>query len=243
MKKTFDLLAKLNFEDLKMSSSKKVQEFLSQLRSDCKEYISLESFNSNDTADRWLKEVRLLAKNTHPAICKNSLDKIDKIYTLLDGQGGDASTLLEMYQSVETVRVEILKEVVSDYEAHLAKKIEELNFLISKEEGVISISNLNKEDITPAQQKLLNRYQAIAAFNEKMKDTRSINESTFSEAQDVFITCLKNKPDWSERPFLQRLTDVLSVGFKPLYRAFFSKEAQLEKKIEHILPETPKLGG
>ena len=76
----------------------------------------------------------------------------------------------------------------------------------------------------------------------KIKDKESLTASDMKFAKEQIKKCLDNKPDWTERPFLQKLTDVLSFGIKPLYRAFFSKEKELQKTMEQSI-DAPKMGG
>jgi hypothetical protein len=125
-----------------------------------------------------------------------------------------------------------LKNIVTDYKTHLEKQLQQ--------EG-LPISAKASEAKTPMQEKLINRYQAITQLQEQIKEQKLLDLSNKASAKEALSTCLKNKPDWSERPFLVKLTDVLSLGIKPIYRAYFSKEAKMEQDIQHTL-STPKLG-
>lgn len=43
--------------------------------------------------------------------------------------------------------------------------------------------------------------------------------------------CQKNRPTWEERPFLQKITDVLTAGIKILIRNSISKEENLTETL------------
>lgn len=150
-----------------------------------------------------------------------------------------------MHKKTEKPNDEILALAVEDYLNHLKKKL--LN------EGLIkSINDPKMQNIeTKKQQKLANRYWAISSmFTTAIqgKGRGEFSQKDYEAVSAAVNTCKKNKPDWSERIFLQKLTDFLSLGLKPLYRSIFSKETALEKKIgaeldkkeEDDLPPSPK---
>ena len=149
-----------------------------------------------------------------------------------------------------------IKATVSEYQEYLYKKMENKGFgarlrLVSSplvetsgedetEDETEDITEPSAEKNTPVQEKLKKRFGAINELNNRIKDKPNLNDEDIKKAKKALKTCLNNKPEWSERPFLQKLTDVLSIGFKPLYRAFFSKEKELEKKLENDLsPKGP----
>ncbi|WP_019218449.1 hypothetical protein [Legionella tunisiensis] len=77
-------------------------------------------------------------------------------------------------------------------------------------EDVLKVTD--NEEYSPMQQKLVNRYHAIDKVHklyEKIESTDitgSIDKEAAKEAaKEVVKTCLDNKPDWSERPFLQKI--------------------------------------
>ena len=94
------------------------------------------------------------------------------------------------------------------------------------------------ENTPPILKKMLTRYQNISDLAATLASKKTLNHSDIKLATNKIITCLNNKPDWSERPFLQKLTDVLSLGIKPLYRAFFSKEKTLQKDMLQTIETT-----
>lgn len=130
-----------------------------------------------------------------------------------------------------------IKTTVSELKNHLENKIgKEMAFIIDGEGNLVELSS----KITPKNEKLAMRYKAIFELDKTIKDKSNLSAEDIEKAKKALKTCLNNKPEWSERPFLQKLTDVLSIGFKPLYRAFFSKEKELEKKLENDLsPKGP----
>lgn len=128
------------------------------------------------------------------------------------------------------INVAELKVIVSEYKEHLANEVKKEGFSIAS--GAIQPT---AEDITTYQQKLINRYNAINELSNIIQGKNSLNATEIKEAKHAVKTCLNNKPEWSERPFLQKLTDGLSLGFKALYRAFYSTESIAEKQIEQVL--------
>lgn len=141
-------------------------------------------------------------------------------------------------QLIATERQARLKAVVKELKDHLEQKLrnEDLNVPTDRE----NITTTDGKSVTIKQQKLINRYTAISTLHDQIKDKTNMADSDKEDAKTVLKTCLDNRPEWSERRFLQQLTDMLSVGFKALYRAFFSKETTLGNEIQEIL-SGPKL--
>ena len=124
------------------------------------------------------------------------------------------------------IKIEGLRRAIDDYLNHLGMKLES--------QGMNSnFTTSSKQPYSPKQVKLNKRYQAISELLSKIPpDMNDLYEpNQIKAAKDAVAICCENKPSWSERPFLQKLTDVLTLGFKPLYRAYFSKEALFQKKI------------
>ncbi|MBA2657347.1 MAG: hypothetical protein H0U70_10285 [Tatlockia sp.] len=145
--------------------------------------------------------------------------------------------------STDVVSIKI-KTIVNNLKDHLASKLEKEHLIAadSSDPGEESFSgSLSSEKLTAKQDKLLKRYDAIFKLSKRLESKSSFEESDMKATKDALQTCLSNKPDWSERPFLQQLTDICSLGFKALYRAYFSEESKLEKKLENTLNH-PKPG-
>ncbi len=87
---------------------------------------------------------------------------------------------------------------------------------------------------------MIKRYQAVLDLEERIKDKNSLTAKDMKFAKEQIKKCLDNNPDWTERPFLQKLIDVLIFGIKPLYQAFFSKEKELQKTMEQSI-KIPKM--
>ena len=129
---------------------------------------------------------------------------------------------------------DVLRATVPAYRDHLKAK------LIENGVNLDTIKEIQPGTL-PRIQKLINRYNAIVTLDIKIKDKVYITLDDIEYAKTTVTTCLKNKPTWSERPFLQQLTDVLSLGLKFLYREFFSKEKDFQKKMEQAV-NPPKIG-
>ena len=122
-----------------------------------------------------------------------------------------------------------IKVAVKEYSEYLSKK--------ATNEDLFNDYSVSHEKTTK-RGKLEKRYIAISKLNKDIKDKDFLDDNDIKNAKDALSICLDNKPNWSERSFLQKLTDVLSMGFKPLYRAFFSKEKELEKKLGDELSQS-----
>lgn len=120
---------------------------------------------------------------------------------------------------------ETIINTISLYRDHLRKKMEN--------EGLFEYASSYRT--TAKQDKLIKRYEAINNVYYQINKKSSLNGNEFENVKDAVSTCLRNKPEWSERSFLQKLTDILSLGLKLLYRGFFSKEKQLEEKLQNEL--------
>ncbi|MFA5960873.1 MAG: hypothetical protein WC785_10200 [Tatlockia sp.] len=239
MQKTLDLL-----QHLDLTNPKKTAAFLQQLEVDFNSKVAA-GYDPLVQADNFLTEIRKLAK--HPALCAESLDKMDKLDQRINQQerndtnANNLYRLTETYQALATVinennnkqKLKDLKQITGDYKHHLDQKFKENGF-IRTETGIQRNDN---KPLTSKQEKMINRYTAVVNLEETLKNKKTMRDEDVVAAKETLTTCLNNKPDWSERPFLQRFTDLLSAGLKPLYRSFFSKESQFQKEIDETLPK------
>lgn len=126
-----------------------------------------------------------------------------------------------------------LKTTLERYQAHLKKKLQAqgIDMPIAGNDQVNHSTYLNK---------LVKRYEAIRTLNQNMHSKRRLQQQDFSDAQKAIKTCIDNKPTWPERPFIHKLIDLLSLGIKPLYRTFFSKEDEFKKTLDDYV-DTPKM--
>jgi hypothetical protein len=132
-----------------------------------------------------------------------------------------------------------IKQTLSQYEAHLRQKL--LNErVLNNIESEINIDVIRQGTLTTKQQKLLNRYEAINTVYKDIKDKSSLDNKDYLVVKTAVETCQNNKPAWSERSFLQKFTDLLSLGLKPLYRSFFSKEKQIKEELHERSFPAPK---
>ena len=124
-----------------------------------------------------------------------------------------------------------LKDVAKNYQSHLENKLKEKGFNIPLKDM--------PEDISPITKRLITRYKTVLELNQKINDKENWNKHDVDFAKDKIKICLDNTPDWSERPYVQKLTDILTLGLKALFRSFFSKERALQNTLEQSI-ETPK---
>lgn len=130
--------------------------------------------------------------------------------------------------------VDLVKNTVEGFKQHLQIKImKQPCFDIPRADGKIWESTAIKP--TKKQEKLRIRYEAILELDNMIANKDSLDDKDKQEIKKTLDICRNNKLGWSERPFFQQLTDVLSFGFKALYRTLISKEKELEKKVEQSL--------
>lgn len=158
----------------------------------------------------------------------------------MGGQGESCYMIFEMKSALETTFLELLTENVANYQKTLTEKLKNEHFTFSEDGSVV-----NKNNNTSKQDKLIARYTAITKLNDlfiqKAENNAPIEEADLSQAKETLKFCFENKPDWSERPFLQKLTDILSLGLKVLHRSFFSKENKAEKELGKLLRSKPQI--
>lgn len=120
-----------------------------------------------------------------------------------------------------------LKTALKDYKDHLLKKMELYGVVIISKDQFIMTDNLEEK---PARiTKLITRYKAISELN---LDEMDLNMRIAIEAvRKAIETCMDNSPSWYERGFLKAVTDILSIGIKPIIRFFVSKENQFKDDI------------
>jgi hypothetical protein len=118
-----------------------------------------------------------------------------------------------------------IKETISAYHLFLQAKMDALD-------------NDDSNKSTAYYMKLQTRLAAIKELNTRIENKESLEEADIKQVKSTLQTCLSNKPDWSERPFLQILTDILSFGFKPLYRFFNSREKDFESELSQSVKKS-----
>lgn len=184
-------------------------------------------------------EISLLLLNAfkdHPQVSTLSkINTIDKIYEP-DKQSWAAlhcrmvlvANCITSYYSMKA-----LNDAVSFYKNHLESKLEE--------NGIkIPLSGDLSTEASPIIQKLIIRYESILQLESRLENKEYLTLDDKKFAKQQVKKCLNNTPYWSERPFLQKLTDVLSLGMTALYRSIISKEKELEKAMEPFEPKRMK---
>jgi hypothetical protein len=124
----------------------------------------------------------------------------------------------------------VLNDTVPKYRDHLQKKLLNSGGIPDRHEAI-------PEDVSLTRKKLVTRYRAIQDLENLIQNKASLTPDDVTSAKQHVQTCCDNKPDWFERDFLKKFTDVLSLGLKPIYRAFFSKEKALDKTLDNTLDE------
>lgn len=120
-----------------------------------------------------------------------------------------------------------LKEKLMEYKNHLHAKLLEADVIISGK-AFLCLSG----EMTPKLEKLIKRYKTITALDIKKLDLERAED--VHKVSLAVETCKKLAPDWLERTMLQKITDILSIGIRPLLRMFFSKEPRFTGQIEEL---------
>lgn len=132
-----------------------------------------------------------------------------------------------LVQAVKNVRA--IKETAAGFKLRLQNKLVLEGIKVTEKEEVVP-----PEEPTCKQQKLINRYQAVHVLCQELQGKELLDSSDRELIFGVLDICALNGADWNERDFYQKCTDILSVGIKPLYRAFFSCEAAYKLEIDGI---------
>lgn len=254
MKKTFTLLTQFNKKELLAMKKKqvpmlspKVKNFIEQSSQDVAEYLTL---GENSIKKRAEKPENIISKlkDNDQLLKKSSLEKINLLYqSLLDYQSNDLETTKKIQQTTAllvTIFQGLDNEVkkrntfktryyVSDYHDLLINKLAKENISVTANR---SLTIPDTKTLSAKQTKLIKRYEAIAQLHEQIQGKSYLDEEMLEQARATLKICKENQPDWSERSFIQKLTDILSLGINPIYRSFFAQEALISKEIEKNMP-------
>lgn len=223
--------------------NQKILSFMEQLHTDFITFIEKGTYNILQRGTNHLNAVADL-RDKAPYLHRKNLEKLDLLNQfLVSYEGTDealndkahqcASIVMEMYMALDTeLFIRNINKIVSGYQAHLLAKLSSAGVRVYPDGTMSTLS----KDLPKAVQLLINRYQAITELHDHIKDKKILTNEDLAIAKNSFTKCKDNHPDWSERTFIQKLTDILSLGLKPLYRTLFSREAQLSKEMATIIP-------
>ena len=142
-----------------------------------------------------------------------------------------------MYEkkSQEEIKNQLI-HYVNDYKDLLINKLAQQGVHFSKDTGQEHFLRGKTKKIND----LLIRYHAINNLDiENIDITHETQIQTVNQAVEL---CKSHRPAWIERDLLDKITDFLSFGIKPLIRALTSKQTKLEKEIEETIMSIPKFG-
>lgn len=248
MKLSFSLLVEFDREELQNiikrgALNNKIQSFMDQVLADYIKFIEQGTYDILQRGTNHLNAVAAL-KNRDPYLNSKNLKKLDLLNQFLGSYEGTdealtakahqcSAIIMEMYMALDTeLFVRNIKKTVEGYQALLLAKITSAGVRVYPDGTMSTLS----KDMPKTVQLLINRYQAITELHDHIKDKKMLTAEDLATAKNSFTKCKNNHPGWSERTFVQKLTDILSLGFKPLYRTLFSQEARLSKEIATILP-------
>ena len=227
MKNILDLLLTLSIGELEnISLNSPMPEKVVRVHAVLTEDFKNMGLTSNDPEVTFIKLQDTLKKVIpHEGISNQSMEKLDKLNQLCGGMGKIGILTMELYKGISTMiplqKTIKIKSTIEEYYKHLGDKL--------SAEGITAQDK--SFEYSPKQNKLIARYKAIQNVHNNIKNNTELTSDEINSVKEAVEECINNRPDWSERPFLQKLTDVLSLGLKPLYRAFLSKEAILQNKL------------
>lgn len=127
-------------------------------------------------------------------------------------------------------QAKMVKEFLVAFRTHLQDKLEQEGVIISTEGGLVLLI-----EPTTKLEKLMTRYQIIAALVEQMENKVVLGYGDKQVIAKTMEICYYNSPCWQERVFFQKFTDVFSGGLKPLYRSLFSQEKLYKDNIAALI--------
>ena len=140
----------------------------------------------------------------------------------------------EQQDSAETQQ--LLTEVIN-YCVHLKGKMINSGYMFWDDDSRYVAPNDGSK--TEKMDKLEKRFDAMYSIANRLSEKKQVgglylalSQEDKQKTRDAVDACRKNKPDWRERSFLQKITDVISLGTKALVRFFCSKEKSFRKNIE-----------
>lgn len=119
-----------------------------------------------------------------------------------------------------------LEDAINSYQIHLEKKLE--GILLSADGTPAIIKN---DDDFP--HSLLKRYENI--HNLDIKNIDITDEQQIKKVEAIMQECKDLKPSWEERSLLDKITDVISFGIKPLVRYLTSTQNKIESEISDAI--------
>lgn len=127
-----------------------------------------------------------------------------------------------------------LLTIVEEYFNHLAHKMKDAGYILDKNSGSLEFKGIKTEKI----KKLERRYKAVLKLKIYLDEKKQsnglylgVNRKDQKKIIDTVNFCRKHKPDWMERSFIQKITDIISLGTKALARSFFSQEKTYRKNL------------
>jgi hypothetical protein len=144
--------------------------------------------------------------------------------------------LMEVYSALNT-SIQIianisLKKTVSEYRAYLQNHLVKEGIMNSE---TIKIIKIVPNDHIKQQLKAVIKFKAMDDLDMRIQTKAFLDESDLIAAKEAFTVCMTKYADWFETQFIQKVTDILSLGIKPLYRVFLSQEKIYAQKVQETL--------
>lgn len=128
---------------------------------------------------------------------------------------------------------QLLIDKVNEYKNLLINKLGEQGIDFNENTGQMYSLKYDENNLPKNVNDLLERLEIINNLQ-----IESIDITDNAQVQKVHAAverCKSYRPAWIERDLLQKITDILSFGIKPLIRALTSKQTKVEKEIEETL--------
>lgn len=135
--------------------------------------------------------------------------QLDKLYAVLKGDAITTGSIERFNSALKCVSNKILNDIA--IRPLVAAVTDYLFFLkqLADKDGI--------------NEKLKKRIDAIEALEINL-DSISTVDDAMTKTKEALRICLENQPTWLEKPFLEKLIDILTLGIAPLIRYVFGTE-------------------
>lgn len=208
------------------------------------EVISQNTYNSLKRYAKHLdKEERTLGRNAEIKTARELVIRLSSQYHSIPKSGFSEQEIKEINSAIGTclsieksIREKALLKLMNDYANHLDNKLNR-------------VRKINPDSNNEYFKKLQQRYDAIVPLAKNIGEyppENGLDQEQISEIKNALAECKRNVPTYRERFDVKRLTDImsflsdiLSLGIKPLYRTITSSE---KKYKEELTQSINKLG-
>jgi hypothetical protein len=154
------------------------------------------------------KVIEFIAGELDKAL-ERKLLPLEKLFALLTGDAITNPTRFKnafIKQVKKIVKLKIKLKITRKLEPLVAAAGNYLDYL----------NELAKKDET--NEKLKRRINAMETLQSQLSNISTIDEAVTTHVKEALKVCLENQPTWFEKPFREKLIDILTLGFAVLVR-------------------------